>query len=290
MFEEYWEEKRIEEANQRSLIHRLEIPTIKEILPIEQCLNDIDKYSDIEASDFIDASWDIILNLINDNISNQNNSPYFKNVKIVSLFEKTLSALPMNLYFRYIPLLNYLCYNNISTDDKNLNKSIMSLSNCINLKMISLLIQAGLSREDSNMIMMARYSAPEINVNAVITDVTNINNILMSINASIPVIIDVYNIVFESMSDLFDGVMHSTSYDNSTVSFYNKVSCAMIEYLEQQTYDVIAGVLNNYSIDHLMYYNLYPVRFNLEHLDPAYYPRINSVYNALRSQGNTFPY
>ena len=156
---------------------------------------------------------------------------------------------------------DYLSSGNVDAEVKEL---LLSLSYVVNRPLVNVLTTK-LDLIGSKLVALARYSSFNERKN-----VTRVNNILSKINLlSEQQIIDVYAILFRSITSVFEAIMFTVPEDNSQ----ENITKAILDILENIPSSEIRLVLLSYFTN-IEYLNIKNLRMDIRKLDPVKYPKI----------------
>lgn len=252
----------------------------------------INNYSDEEL-------YTLVLNNLRGlllNIFERKDQRYIKMI-ISDRFLKVLIQVVSNIEIDYLNkiYLNKLCYDYITLDEhsKNpmINDMIYHLARIINKKHIPLLIGAGIPERIACYIVLSRFSSNDEFLN-----ITRMNFVILTatINFTEQMIVDVYQNLFERVSQLFEATMFDVIdsdeewYTEEIDERYSLITLAILDILNSLPSDAIRRVLNDYVS---VYYTSYigrETRCDLRCLS-ADYQRIRDIVEDMMANGVRIP-
>lgn len=251
--------------------------------------NDVMKYI-IDNFDYImmycyDNDYDFICNILKPTVN-----------KFGNLFAKCADDVKNHCYpnanFNYMVLLMDILrkayYNGTILKNEDIYDIVLaynkSYTNSLRYQIKSVITDEFLAK-----IIMERYCNNETE------GINKINKIIYEYRPMLTVddIISIYHCLYDHMTDVLVGVMHSMEdvrgRDSEYQEMYGRCSLAILEYLEMQQYDVILKSLENYVQIHYMYYADLPIRFSILTVSQTDYPRIFQAFNQLYYNGIIVP-
>lgn len=191
--------------------------------------------------------------------------------------------------------LNKLCYDYLTLDDQSKNfiisDLIYHLAKITNKKYIPILIGVGIPEKIACYIVLSRYSTNNEFVN-----VTRMNFVILTanINFTEQMIVDVYQNLFDRVSQLFEATMldvidtNEQWYTEEIDERYSLITLALLDILNSLPSDAIRRVLDDYVKVYHISYQGKETRCNLRSLSSDY-ERIRVIAEDMISKGIKLP-
>jgi len=178
-----------------------------------------------------------------------------------------------------------------SEQDKMTKMLMISLSKIVNRDIIPLIISIGIPEELACSIAIARYSSKKEEIN-----IQRVNYIILTTSLELmteQMIIDLFGILYNKLSILFETIMFDRNIDNGNTEeegeIYSRISNALLAYLENMPLEDTSTILKMYSTDYMLLHANEDVRFSLRSVNCEDYPRINQVIDSLIIKGEYIP-
>lgn len=196
------------------------------------------------------------------NIFERKDQRYIKMI-ISDRFLRVLIQVVSNIDVDYMNkiYLNKLCYDYLTLDDESknpiINDLIYHLAKITNKKHIPILIGCGIPEKIACYITLSRFSS-----NNEFLNITRMNFVIMTanINFTEQMIVDVYQNLFEKVSQLFEATMldvidtNEEWYTEEIDERYSLITLALLDILNSLPSDAIKRVLVDYvSVYHTSY-------------------------------------
>lgn len=191
--------------------------------------------------------------------------------------------------------LNKLCYDYLTSDEKSKNvvidDLIYHLAKITNKKYIPILIGRGIPEKIACYIVLSRWSDNDEMLN-----VRRMNFVIMTVNFNFSeqMIVDVYQTLFERVTQLFEATMLDVFdsdeewYTETIDENYSRISLALLDILDSLPSDSIRRVLDDYNNLYNISYNGYPTRFDLGAISSDY-ANVYGVIKIMEQQGIRLP-
>lgn len=218
----------------------------------------INNYSDAELYTLVSNNLRGLLL----NIFERKDQRYIKMI-ISDRFLRVLIQVVSNIEVDYMNkiYLNKLCYDYLTLDDESknpiINDLIYHLAKITNKKHIPILVGCGIPEKIACYIVLSRFST-----NNEFLNVTRMNFVIMTANIYFTeqMIVDVYQNLFEKVSQLFEATMldvidtNEEWYTEDIDERYSLITLALLDILNSLPSDAIQRVLNDYvSVYHTSY-------------------------------------
>ena len=210
---------------------------------ISRKLKSVDKYSYEDLVNIIYNSYETILDdiFMRNKEMRSNIIAAFNNVLFVKAFIEVISK--VQLSESQLFSCNKLSWDYISSQsDKELKDLFLQLSLTINKNCINIL-STKINIRTAKMIALARFSSNNEKKNA-----SRVNRILCNIpdNLSVQNIVDVYSILYKSVTPLFEAIMYDTR-DGSNRNNYDNITSAIFHILNNMTSNDMRTVLYSHA-------------------------------------------
>jgi hypothetical protein len=236
--------------------------------------------------------------IADDVTSNQANYSYlFRDTRFISCFIRAVSSIPQIEYKLKIAS-NKLAYDYFVSDNPNpqLKKQYLTLAQIVNRLEIARLIGLGVDETSACNFALCRYSS--------MSERTNVKRLNFSLYHKNPdifteqMVVDIYQKLFTSISDLFYGTMFETYSDQEMDMFqqsigdafsemYGTIGLAVLDLLRDMPSESIRKVLLGYAEEWQTRSRL-PVRFGLRSLSNDY-NRITTMVEYLIANNVVIP-
>lgn len=230
------------------------------------------------------------------NIFERKDQRYIKMI-ISDRFLKVLIQVVSNIEVDYLNkiYLNKLCYDYLTLDDESknpiINDMIYHLAKITNKKHIPILIGVGIPERIACYIVLSRFSSNDEFLN-----VRRMNFVILtaSIEFTEQMIVDVYQNLFDRVSQLFEATMIDVIdtdeqwYTDEIDERYSLITLAILDILNSLPSDAIRRVLDDYvSVYHTSYCGR-ETRCNLRSLSGDY-ERIRNIVESMEMNGIRLP-
>lgn len=230
------------------------------------------------------------------NIFERKDHRYIKMI-ISDRFLRVLIQVVANIEVDYMNkiYLNKLCYDYLTLDDDSKNNIISDLiyhlAKITNKKHIPILIGAGITEKIACYIVLSRFSTNNEFIN-----IKRMNFVILtaSINFTEQMIVDVYQNLFERVSQLFEATMldvidtNEEWYTDEIDERYSLIILAVLDILNSLPSDAIRRVLQDYVKVYNTSYIGSETRCDLRCLS-ADYERIRNIVEDMNSNGIIVP-
>lgn len=230
------------------------------------------------------------------NIFERKDQRYIKMI-ISDRFLRILIQVVNNIEIDYMNkiYLNKLCYDYLTLDDESKNNIISDLiyhlAKITNKKHIPILIGVGIPEKVACYIVLSRFSTNNEFVN-----IDRMNFVIMTANIHFTeqMIVDVYQNLFDRVSQLFEATMldvidtNEEWYTEDIDERYSLITLAVLDILNSLPSDAIRRVLDDYVSVYYTSYNGKPTRCNLRSLSGDY-ERIRIIVEDMYNSGIRLP-
>ena len=252
----------------------------------------INNYSDDELYALVSNNLRALLL----NIFERKDQRYIKMI-ISDRFLRILIQVVNNIEIDYMNkiYLNKLCYDYLTLDDESKNNIISDLiyhlAKITNKKHIPILIGVGIPEKVACYIVLSRFSTNNEFVN-----IDRMNFVIMTANIHFTeqMIVDVYQNLFDRVSQLFEATMldvidtNEEWYTEDIDERYSLITLAVLDILNSLPSDAIRRVLDDYVSVYYTSYNGKPTRCNLRSLSGDY-ERIRIIVEDMYNSGIRLP-
>ncbi len=217
----------------------------------KRTLSNINTMDNSNLKAFVQANIDQIVNdIINKDADYIN---VFQNYRFLDIFTEVISSIPIT--YNTILGCNKLAYDYITLSEDHIDNTVknklINLSNIVNRTTIKRLMDIGLSTIDACNIAICRYSTGNEKINT-----ERLNFALCKMSSTIVTlqnIIYIYEILYDSVSFLFSGIMFETYTEEEEDDFgyefmnnYSNISIAILTIVNNLPSDKIATLLEGY--------------------------------------------
>lgn len=230
------------------------------------------------------------------NIFERKDQRYIKMI-ISDRFLRVLIQVVSNIDVDYMNkiYLNKLCYDYLTLDDNSknplINDLIYHLAKITNKKHIPILIGAGIPEKIACYIVLSRFSS-----NNEFLNITRMNFVILTanINFTEQMIVDVYQNLFERVSQLFEATMldvldtNEEWYTEAIDERYSLITLAILDILNSLPSDSIKRVLEDYVSVYHTSYSGKETRCDLRCLSGDY-ERIRNIVEEMIANGVRLP-